>query len=222
LTFDSDSTAAYASDILDTLEAYEVPASFGVTGMWAQAHPDFLRRIVADGHVVMNHSWDHPDFTKISTEQRLTELQLTEDAVHAAAGVSTKPFFRPPYGALDESARADVSSAGYITVLWNIDPQGWRGKSAEAIEANVFANARAGGIALFHFGVPGDWQALAPIIQTLWEAGYRFVTVAEMLGVPVATPEPAFTSTPTYSPESTPTFTASPTPTPTAPPLSQR
>jgi len=61
LTFDSDGVAGYTALILDTLETNGVPASFGVTGMWAQTHPDLLKRLVRDGDVVMNHSWDHPD-----------------------------------------------------------------------------------------------------------------------------------------------------------------
>jgi peptidoglycan/xylan/chitin deacetylase (PgdA/CDA1 family) len=214
LTFDTDSALGYTSGILDTLEAYGVPASFGVTGIWAQAHPDLLQRMVRDGDTVMNHSWDHPDFTKITKEQRLAELQMTEDAVQAAAGVTTKPYFRPPYGVVDASVRADVAEDGYITVLWNIDPQGWRGKSALEVEANVFANARDGGIALFHVGAYGDYQALGPIIETLWDAGYLFVTVGEILGVPPATPTPtpSTAASPTVSPTPTPTATPSSTP----------
>ena len=183
--------------MLDTLEAYGVPASFGVTGKWAEAHPDLLQRLVADGDQVMNHSWDHPDFRYITKEERLSQLQRTEDMIQAVAGVSTKPYFRPPGGWINAEIRADIAEAGYIGVLWNIDPQGWRGKSAEEIEANVFVNARDGGIALFHVSVSGDSAALGPIIETLWAAGFRFVTIGEAIGVPPTTPTPTPIGSPT-------------------------
>jgi peptidoglycan/xylan/chitin deacetylase (PgdA/CDA1 family) len=214
LTFDTDSVTGYASAILDTLEARGARASFGVAGPWAQAHPDLVQRMVGDGDTVMNHGWSHTSFTVLSREQRLSELTRTDEAVLTAAGVSTKPYFRPPNGAVNASVRQDAADAGYSTVLWTIDPQGWRGKSWETIAANVFANARDGGIALFHINVYGDYQALGPVIDGLWNAGYRFVTIAELLGVAPATPTPS----PTPEPTPTPTPTPIPTPTPTSEP----
>jgi peptidoglycan/xylan/chitin deacetylase (PgdA/CDA1 family) len=222
LTFDTDSYAPYIDDVLSTLQRYGAVASFGVTGVWAQAHPDQLREIVADGDTLMNHSWDHPDFTKISTDQRLAELQRTDSVVQSITGVSTKPYFRPPYGAVNTSVRSDTASAGYITVLWNVDPQGWRGKSAAEVEANVFRNVRDGSIVLFHLGNAGDDTALATILQRLSDAGYHFVGVGAILGgvEPTPTPTPSPTPTPTPTPTSapTPTLTPSPMPTPTPSP----
>src|SRR5215208_7497297 len=103
LTFDAGSDAGYASRILDTLKANRVKASFGMTGKWAEAHPALLRRIVREGHTVMNHTYSHRSFTGSSTsaaplsyKQRSAELRKTESAVQRIAGVSTKPYFRPP------------------------------------------------------------------------------------------------------------------------------
>jgi peptidoglycan-N-acetylglucosamine deacetylase len=110
LTFDAGSDAGYASRILDTLKANRVKASFGMTGKWAEAHPALLRRMVREGHTVMNHTYSHRSFTGSSTgtaplsyKQRSAELRKTESAVQRIAGVSTKPYFRPPYGAYDAS-----------------------------------------------------------------------------------------------------------------------
>lgn len=221
LTFDSDGATGFTAGILDTLEAHGTKASFSVTGMWVETNADLLRRLIRDGDTVMNHSWDHPDFTTLTRDQRLSELQRTEDIVQSVAGVSTKPYFRPPYGAVNASVRADAAGAGYMTVLWNIDPQGWRGKPAEQIEGNVFTNARDGRIVLFHVSAYGDYQALGTIIDTLWNAGYRFVTIGELLGGPPATPtplppSPASTSTPPATPTRTPSATPTETPSATA------
>jgi peptidoglycan/xylan/chitin deacetylase (PgdA/CDA1 family) len=214
LTFDTDDALGYTSAILDTLEQYDVHASFAVTGLWAQAHPALLQRIVRDGDTVMNHSWDHPDFTKITTQQRLLELQRTDDAVRAAAGISTKPYFRPPYGALDDAVRTDAAQAGYLIVRWNIDPKGWSGKSGLEVQANVYQNARDSGIVLFHVFAAGDYAGLGPIIRTLGDAGYRFVTVAELYPPPPS-PTPTLTPPPTATPSATATpttYVPSPTP----------
>ena len=67
LTFDAGSDAGYASLILDTLKTNKVKASFGITGQWAEAHPALLRRMVREGHTVMNHTYSHPSFTGYST-----------------------------------------------------------------------------------------------------------------------------------------------------------
>jgi peptidoglycan/xylan/chitin deacetylase (PgdA/CDA1 family) len=184
LTFDSDGVTGYTAALLATLDAHGARASFALTGVWVQGNPGLARRIVAAGHTVMNHSWDHPDFTTISKAQRLSELARTEDVVRSVTGISTKPFFRPPYGAVNAAVRADAAGAGYATLLWNIDPQGWRGKPWQLIAADVFTNARDGAIALFHVSAAGDAQALGVILETLQDAGYRFVTVAELLGPP--------------------------------------
>jgi peptidoglycan/xylan/chitin deacetylase (PgdA/CDA1 family) len=221
LTFDTDDAVGYTSAVLDALEQYDVHASFAVTGLWAQAHPALLQRIVRDGDTVINHSWDHPDFTKLTTEQRLSELQRTDDAVRAAAGITTKPYFRPPYGALDDAVRADAAQAGYLIVRWNIDPKGWSGKSGLEVQANVYQNARDRGIALFHVSAAGDYAALGPIIRTLSDAGYRFVTIAELYPPPPPTPTltPTLTSTPSPTATSTlvPSATSSLTPPPRHP-----
>jgi peptidoglycan/xylan/chitin deacetylase (PgdA/CDA1 family) len=214
LTFDTDDDLGYTAAILDTLEAHDAHASFAVTGLWAQAHPALLQRIVRDGDTVINHSWDHPDFTKLTTQQRLSELQRTDDAVRAAAGISTKPYFRPPYGAVDDSVRADAATAGYAIVLWNIDPKGWSGKSGEQVQANVYQNARDRGVVLFHVFDAGDYAALGPIIKTLSDVGYRFVTIAQLYPPPSPTPTLTPASTATRSATATPTPSATPSPTP--------
>ncbi|MDQ3044743.1 MAG: polysaccharide deacetylase family protein, partial [Chloroflexota bacterium] len=66
LTFDAGAERGYAAEILDVLVQYDVKASFGITGHWAKSHPDLVRRIVAEGHMVFNHTWSHSSFTGFS------------------------------------------------------------------------------------------------------------------------------------------------------------
>jgi peptidoglycan-N-acetylglucosamine deacetylase len=186
LTFDAGSDAGYASRILNTLKAKGVKASFGMTGQWAKAHPALLRRIVREGHTVMNHTYSHPSFTGYSTgtaplsyKQRVHELRKTESVVRRIAGASTKPYFRPPYGDYDASVLADVYTRGYrYNVMWSTDSLGWNGYTKKQILQRVLAGRKPGAVYLFHVGSESqDGPALQSIISELRRLGYGFVTI---------------------------------------------
>src|SRR5688500_11419614 len=111
LSFDAGADRGYAGSILDTLAAEGVPASFGMTGMWAQANPDLIQRMAAEGHRLINHTWDHRSFTGLSDRrggqnagQIGFQLERTETLLVELTGQSTKPFFRPPYGDYNDAA----------------------------------------------------------------------------------------------------------------------
>src|SRR3712207_2955465 len=176
LTFDAASDAGYAPRILDTLKANGVKASFGMTGQWAEAHPALLRRMVSEGHTVMNHTYSHPSFTGYSTgtaplsyQQRVDELRKTESVVRRIAGASTKPYFRPPYGDYDASVLADVYTRGYkYNVMWSTDSLGWRGYTKQQILQRVLDGLKPGAVYLFHVGSQSqDGPALQRIISEL-------------------------------------------------------
>jgi peptidoglycan/xylan/chitin deacetylase (PgdA/CDA1 family) len=191
LTFDAGSDVGYAEEILDTLRSNGIRASFGMTGRWAEDHPALVARIAAEGHVLINHSYDHPSFTgystgtaPLSTTARLDQLARAEAAIQAAAGVPGKPWFRPPYGDEDESVRVDVGSAGYrYEVMWTVDSLGWQGLAAAEVTARCLDGASPGAIYLFHVGSGStDHAALQPVIDGLRARGLGFATVAELVG----------------------------------------
>jgi peptidoglycan/xylan/chitin deacetylase (PgdA/CDA1 family) len=184
LTFDAGADAGYTSQILDTLAANGITAAFGITGRWAEQNPALLRRIVNDGHALINHSYDHASFTGLSTnsaplvrEQRWNQLDRTEGAVQRIAGGTTLPYFRPPYGDYDDSVNADVGARGYrYNVMWTVDSLGWNGLSANAIVERCLAQAAPGAIYIFHVGSESqDGPALQRVIDGLEAAGYGFV-----------------------------------------------
>jgi len=135
----------YASlkDAWDTLKRNGIQASFGMTGQWAQQNPDLVKLIASDGHQLMNHTWDHRSWTGLSDkpgvtsrEERLAELDQTEDIVHQLTGQTTLPYFRAPFGDQDASVQADVGLRGYrYDVLWTVDTRGWAGANAGQIMA---------------------------------------------------------------------------------------
>ena len=188
LTFDAGAGRGYAPRILDTLRRTRTSASFGVTGRWAQANPDLIKRIVESGSTLINHTYDHRSFTGQSTGQaallraaRQWEVTAADSVVRSITGRSTRPYFRPPYGDGDVCTAREVRAVGYrYDVLWTVDSRGWAGLPRAKIERRVLTRLRPGEIYLFHVGAPSqDAAALPNIIQQIRARGYRFATVSQ-------------------------------------------
>ena len=191
LTFDAGADAGYVDQILDTLAHEGIHATFGMTGVWAEQYPDAVRRIVAEGHQMINHTYDHPSFTGFSTnqpplsrEERIATLQHTEDVIRQIVDYDMRPYFRPPYGDYDDSVMVDIAEAGYtVNVLWSVDSLGWKGLTAQEIADRCVSMTEPGGIILMHVGSQSqDAAALPDIIARLRADGYRFVTIKDMVG----------------------------------------
>jgi len=189
-TFDAGADAGFAAQILDTLAANGIHASFGMTGRWAERYPDLLQRIVREGHHLINHTYDHASMTGATTktlpltrEQRWEELDRTEAIVGQLTGATTKPYFRPPYGAFDDSVNVDVGARGYAyNVLWTVDSRGWMGWSAGAIIQRCLEQAEPGAIYVFHVGSASqDGPSLQAIIDGLRSQGYFIGSVPDVL-----------------------------------------
>ena len=190
LTFDAGADRGNAARILDTLAANDIRSSFGITGQWARANPDLVRRMAAEGHHVFNHTDDHRSFTGVSDrlgglspEERVAQLDRADAAIAALVGRSTRPWFRSPYGDHDAATQEQLAAAGYYyNVLWTIDSLGWNGLSAGAVAGRVLAGAAPGAIVLFHVGASSaDAAALQAIIDGLRARGYDFATVDELV-----------------------------------------
>ena len=184
LTFDAGSDTGYTSQILDTLAQNDIVAAFGITGAWAERNPDLVRRIVAEGHAIINHTYDHSSFTGLSTTRpalsqaaRWEQLDRTEAIVQQIAGASTLPYFRPPYGDYDDSVNADVAARGYrYNVMWTVDSLGWNGYEEDRIVDTVMSKVAPGAIIIMHVGSASqDGPALQRVIDGLEQRGYAFV-----------------------------------------------
>jgi len=190
LTFDAGSDAGFTAQILETLGTEGVRASFALTGRWVEANRDLTLAIAADGHRLINHTYDHASFTGRSTDsapltagERSLELSRTETTIYHLTGRSTLPYFRPPYGDIDASVQADVARDGYSAiVMWTVDTLGWQGASADAIVARSLAAAEPGAIYVLHVGAQSqDAAALPRIIDGLRAAGYTFGSIDDVL-----------------------------------------
>jgi peptidoglycan/xylan/chitin deacetylase (PgdA/CDA1 family) len=198
VTFD-DGPGPHTATLLDHLRARAVRATFFVVGEHVRRQPDLIRRMLAEGHEVENHSYDHPDMRRLSEPERQREIALTEALLES---LGAKPrFFRPPYGAYDAALVEDARAQGLEIVLWSHDSEDWRYHTAATLEGNILPAASQGahGIFLFHDIQQPTVAAMPAILDDLRARGCRFVTVLEWVedsrarlpAMPVPTTTPA-------------------------------
>ncbi|MCZ8515569.1 polysaccharide deacetylase family protein [Paenibacillus filicis] len=186
LTFDDGPDPEDTPQILDLLRQYGAKATFFAVGNKVERFPDLLRREVAEGHEIANHTYSHKYFgKKVSSEQIRSEIQRAEKVIYAASG-RTCHLFRPPGGFYNERLVQTVTDDGYTVVLWSWhqDTQDWNTPGVRRIVNKVVKNARNGDIVLFHDYVEGKSQtveALKEILPELKKRGFQFVTVSELL-----------------------------------------
>lgn len=182
LTFDDGPNPLTTPQVLAVLERQHVPATFFVVGSRVAGSEELLRRMYADGDEIGNHSWSHPDLTKLPAGQIKQQVAETQDAI-SRAGVPVPTLFRPPYGAVNQTVRDNVS---LTFAFWNEDPKDWAANSAQQVLAASEASAQAGGVVDMHdiYHVTAD--ALGPLIDNLKARGFNFVTMSQLMGEPPA------------------------------------
>lgn len=180
LTLD-DGPSPQTARILDELAALNAPATFFVVGRQAVRYPKLLRRMVAEGHTIGNHSWSHPWFWKLSPAAMRTELDKTDKAITKITGVTPK-YVRPPYGNVNATVRKAAKSRGLAVIDWSIDPEDWKVRKTASVIKRVTGAARPGAIILSHDLYPSTRKAIGPVITALRAKGYTFVSLDDLLG----------------------------------------
>jgi peptidoglycan/xylan/chitin deacetylase (PgdA/CDA1 family) len=132
LTFDDGPNPAFTPHLLDVLASHDLQATFFIVGSHAQAAPELVRRIVAAGHLIGNHSWSHPNLALTSAGHVREELSRTSKTLEQIAGAPIK-YFRPPFGARRPVVLRIARSLGMVPVLWNAMTSDWRTSSADLI-----------------------------------------------------------------------------------------
>ncbi|WP_110932747.1 polysaccharide deacetylase family protein [Paenibacillus bouchesdurhonensis] len=186
LTFDDVPDPRFTPKVLDVLKKHGVKATFFVVGSRAKKHPELLRRIHREGHIVGNHSYSHPLFKKKSALEFKNEIERTEKVIVKLIGYKPR-FIRPPYGEINEEQLRWAKKQGYKIVNWNVDSLDWKALSKEKVKHNVLSAVGPGSIVLQHAGggdgsnLTGTIEALPDIIRTLRNRGYHFVTIPDLL-----------------------------------------
>lgn len=184
LTFDDGPWPSNTPKVLDILKKNNIKATFFMVGEAIKDHPQLAKRVVAEGHVVANHTWHHW-YHKLSPSAAAREIDDTTELIYKTTGVKT-PLFRPPGAVMNNGVADYAKQKNYALIMWSNDPMDYRPLSAQELVKNVIRKAHPGAIVLMHDGGgnhPATVKALPQMIAELKELGYRFVTVPELLEI---------------------------------------
>jgi peptidoglycan/xylan/chitin deacetylase (PgdA/CDA1 family) len=179
LTFDDGPYPVTTPMLLAQLRALHVPATFFVIGRDATEQPAITIRARAAGIELGNHTQTHPEMNALPVAEQEREIAAGADSI--AALTDERPqFFRPPHGNYDAATVEAARAQGETVALWDVDPGDWRSLTADQIAALVLGDGRAPAVILLHNGKPATVEALSRIVAAYRNAGFEFVTLAEL------------------------------------------
>ena len=182
ISFDAGWGADDTIEILNTLDKYNVKATFFMTGGWVDSYPDMVKEICSRGHDLGNHSHNHKQMSKLSASEQKDEIMYVTDKVKELTGYDVF-LFRPPYGDYNSTLINTVYGCNHYPIQWNVDSLDWRDYGVENIIKTV-TNHKAlgnGSIILMHNGAKYTAKALGTVIETLQSQGYTFIPISEMI-----------------------------------------
>ena len=183
LTFDEGYENGYTSKILDILKANDVKAVFFVTKSYMEDQPELVKRMVAEGHIVGNHSVSHPNMSDLSNEQILAELNGCAAYYKELTGQEMPKYFRPPEGVYSIRSLEQTKAAGYKTIFWSFAYNDWDPKNQPGTKAAydmVMNNYHNGSIMLLHAVSQSNTEALDQMLKDLKAKGYVFQTLDQL------------------------------------------
>lgn len=175
ITYDDGPNPDTTPTVLDALEKNYAVATFFMQGVNIQGNEDILKRSYAMGNEMANHSWNHPQLTKISTDQIKKQLSDTDALIQEACGVDDT-ILRPPYGAFNDTVKSVV---GKPIIIWSLDTLDWKTRSTQSTIESCMT-AKDGDIILMHDIHESTVAGAEEIITGLQEKGFQLVTVSEL------------------------------------------
>ena len=181
LTFDAGYENGCTAKILDTLQKHQVQATFFLVGDYLERNPDLVRRMAEEGHIVGNHTMNHPDMSKLQNRDAFArELEDMARLYQEITGQSLCKLYRPPQGIYSEENLKMARELGYHTVFWSLAYQDWNNNaqpSREQAFAKLLPRTHNGAIVLLHSTSATNASILDELL-TRWESmGYHFATV---------------------------------------------
>ena len=184
LTFDAGYENGSTEKILDTLKKHNVKAAFFLVGNYIERNADLVRRMVAEGHIVANHTMHHYDMSKLSDkaafEKELTEL---ETLFFDTTGQKMPKYYRPPQGIYSEENLRMAQELGYKTVFWSLAYVDWNNDSQPTREeafAKLLPRVHNGAVVLLHSTSRTNGEILDELLTRWKEMGYRFASIEEL------------------------------------------
>ncbi|MEH1815398.1 MAG: polysaccharide deacetylase family protein [Nostoc sp.] len=184
LTFDDGPWPETTEQVLNILKSNNIKGTFFVVGQNLKNYPELGRQIVAQGHVIANHTWHHW-YHFFNQQAAAFEIERTTDLIYQVTGVKTN-LFRPPGGMLHNGLAGYAKGQKYAVVMWSADSTDYKLPTVPKLIDNVIKDSKPGGIVLMHDGGGNrsrTVQALPEIISNFKKQGYRFVTIPELLEI---------------------------------------
>ncbi|MGI6070641.1 MAG: polysaccharide deacetylase family protein [Blautia sp.] len=184
LTFDCGYENGNTEPILDALKKHNAPATFFVVGNFLETSPEIIKRIIAEGHTVGNHTYHHPDMSKISTKEAFEkELHDVEALYQEITGQEMTKFYRPPQGKYSTANLQMASDLGYHTFFWSLAYVDWiqdQQPSKEEAFEKLLKRIHPGAIVLLHSTSSTNGQILDELLTKWEEMGYQFAPLSQL------------------------------------------
>lgn len=185
LTFDCGYENGYTPAILDALKKHKVSATFFVVGNFITDQPELIKRMVEEGHTIGNHTFTHPNMSKISSKEAFSkELQQVEEAYQAITGEQMIKFYRPPQGIYSISNLKMVQEMGYHTFFWSLAYVDWyqdQQPTHEEAFQKLLSRIHPGAIVLLHSTSQTNAEILDELLTKWEELGYHFDTLENLM-----------------------------------------
>lgn len=186
LTFDAGFENGFTPTILDTLKKHKVKATFFVVGNYLKTSPDLVKRMLSEGHIVGNHTFSHPDMSKISNMEAFQkEMSSVEELYKNITGQNLQKYYRPPQGKYSLSNLKQANELGYKTIFWSLAYVDWyQDKQPTKQQAfdKLLPRIHPGAIVLLHSTSKTNSEILDELLTKWQAAGYQFGTLAELCG----------------------------------------
>ena len=177
-TFDAGAGVNSAQKILETAQKYNLKLTFFATGKFAQNYPELIKQIAADGHEIFNHTYSHPHLTQLTDQEIKDELNKAEQIISGLTGVTTKPYFRPPYGDRNAHVLEVAAQEGYQSVFWSCDALDWMaGEISQQVKDKIYSCEKPGAIILMHVGDDITGNVLDEVLTKIENDGYQIASL---------------------------------------------
>ena len=179
LTFD-DGPSKHTERLLDIFAEFGGKGTFFVVGNVLENRQEELNRMVAEGHEIGGHSWDHRQFTKLSSEDMTNEIMNTRAKIYSITGTDST-IIRPPYGSFNDETKSICDENGIVIIIWSLDTLDWKYRDADKVYDAIMSEVKDGDIILCHDLHGTTVDAMERVIPDLIAQGYQLVTVSELL-----------------------------------------
>ena len=184
VTFDCGYELGYTEAILDALKKHNVKATFFVVGHYLEESPELVKRMVEEGHIVANHSYNHPDMTTLSDEELIKELQTNADKYKEVTGEEMINYYRPPQGKYTLENLKKMQELGYHSFFWSLAYMDWDAKKQPTHEEafdKLLSRIHPGAIVLLHNTSRTNGEIMDDLLTKWEEMGYSFGELSELV-----------------------------------------